>query len=137
MQANPGELALRRVPPVSERIVGVALLVLLGSAVLAALLVPGWVLAVVPGCWFHKFTGLNCPFCGMTRDFIAILHGRWNLLNPCSVPCFFLLFVAYPIVNVLTLLGRIRQPRIAISEKAVFVALAAMFVVNNFSRLGG
>ena len=30
----------------------------------------------LPGCTFHKFTGLNCPGCGMTRAAYATLHGR-------------------------------------------------------------
>ena len=32
--------------------------------------------AWMPGCTFHKFTGLNCPGCGMTRAAYATLHGR-------------------------------------------------------------
>lgn len=30
----------------------------------------------LPSCTFHKFTGLNCPGCGMTRAAYATLHGR-------------------------------------------------------------
>jgi hypothetical protein len=28
-----------------------------------------------PVCQFHRLTGLNCPGCGMTRAFYALLHG--------------------------------------------------------------
>lgn len=28
-----------------------------------------------PACQFHRFTGLNCPGCGMTRAAHALLHG--------------------------------------------------------------
>jgi hypothetical protein len=28
-----------------------------------------------PVCEFHRLTGLNCPGCGMTRAFHALLHG--------------------------------------------------------------
>ena len=28
-----------------------------------------------PVCEFHRLTGLNCPGCGMTRGFYALLHG--------------------------------------------------------------
>jgi hypothetical protein len=31
-----------------------------------------------PVCQFHRLTGLNCPGCGATRAFYALLHG--NLL---------------------------------------------------------
>jgi hypothetical protein len=30
-----------------------------------------------PGCTFHQLTGLNCPGCGMTRAFYALLHGHF------------------------------------------------------------
>ena len=33
---------------------------------------PSW----LPGCVFHKLTGLHCPGCGMTRAAHASLHGR-------------------------------------------------------------
>jgi hypothetical protein len=32
----------------------------------------GW----MPGCFFKKTTGLDCPGCGMTRATYALLHGR-------------------------------------------------------------
>jgi hypothetical protein len=32
----------------------------------------GW----MPGCFFRKATGLDCPGCGMTRASYAMLHGR-------------------------------------------------------------
>ena len=125
------------IPDLSERIVGLVLLALLGAAVLIAAFAPTWMLGMVPGCWFHLITGWNCPFCGMTRDFVAVLHGRWNLQNPCSVPFFVLLFVVYPVAGVLSLLGRIGPVRVPLSEKTVLLLLAGMFVLNNWSRFGG
>jgi len=32
-----------------------------------------------PVCQFHRLTGLNCPGCGMTRAFYALLHGKFIL----------------------------------------------------------
>ena len=31
-----------------------------------------------PVCQFHRLTGLNCPGCGMTRAFYALLHGKFS-----------------------------------------------------------
>jgi hypothetical protein len=31
-----------------------------------------------PICQFHRLTGLNCPGCGATRAFYALLHGQWE-----------------------------------------------------------
>jgi hypothetical protein len=30
----------------------------------------------LPGCLFHRWTGFDCPGCGMTRAAHAALHGR-------------------------------------------------------------
>lgn len=46
----------------------------------------------LPGCFFHKFTGLHCPGCGMTRAAHATLHGeigsafRYNPLGMVLLP---------------------------------------------------
>ena len=48
-------------------------------------------------CWLHRFTGLPCPGCGMTRALIAFSAGDWSAalaLHP------FVLF-AYPLFLVL------------------------------------
>jgi hypothetical protein len=31
-----------------------------------------------PGCPFRWITGIDCPFCGMTRATLAIGHGDWH-----------------------------------------------------------
>lgn len=44
----------------------------------------GW----LPGCLFHRITGLACPGCGMTRATCAALHGRFGealRFNPLGV----------------------------------------------------
>ncbi len=44
--------------------------------------------AVMPGCLFHRVTGIPCLLCGMTRSFAAAAHGhlleafRLHLLGP-------------------------------------------------------
>jgi hypothetical protein len=44
----------------------------------------GW----MPGCYFRKITGLECPGCGMTRGTYALLHGRFLdafMFNPVGM----------------------------------------------------
>lgn len=62
------------------------------AALLAALLYHGgpdasW----LPGCLFHRLTGMSCPGCGMTRATHAALHGDWLQafrFNPVGVIAF-------------------------------------------------
>ena len=47
---------------------------------------PEWVLRLPLACVMRSWLGVRCPFCGMTRDFVAILHGRSPALNVFSWP---------------------------------------------------
>ena len=63
----------------------------------------GW----MPGCFFRKVTGLECPGCGMTRASHAFLNGRIGEafhLNPVGMIVFPLAMVALGI----ELLGWVR-----------------------------
>jgi len=61
--------------------------------VLCGLLLGGLLLACFPNallglqyqCVLHRITGLRCPFCGMTRDFILMAHGSFPRQNPGSL----------------------------------------------------
>ena len=63
----------------------------------------------VPGaCWFQTVTGLDCPFCGLSRGFVCAAHFRfaeaWRY-NWVSIPA--LVFaVFYAAAGLLALLGR-------------------------------
>ncbi len=43
----------------------------------------------LPVCTFRKFTGMNCPHCGMTTCFSNVVRGKmsaaWNA-NPVGIP---------------------------------------------------
>lgn len=44
-----------------------------------------------PGCLFHRWTGLDCPGCGMTRAAHATFHGRFGeafRFNPLGMVLF-------------------------------------------------
>jgi hypothetical protein len=53
-----------------------------GSLVAAALVVPSAASVWLPSwgaladlCWVRTWSGLECPYCGMTRSFASFLHG--------------------------------------------------------------
>src|SRR5476651_1521895 len=46
-----------------------------------------------PVCVFHQLTGLNCPGCGMTRAFYALLHG--NFLPALKDNALFIFTIAF------------------------------------------
>ncbi len=55
-------------------LLGVLAVTLAGLAALVFFLDPA-THKFYPACQFHRFTGLNCPGCGMTRALHALLHG--------------------------------------------------------------
>lgn len=74
-------------------------LLLLGFLLLAAMVAmaaPDAVLRLHYQCLLSKLTGIRCPFCGMTRDFILMSHGRRPVNNPGSVVVAVALYLVYP-----------------------------------------
>jgi branched-subunit amino acid transport protein AzlD len=96
---------------------------------------PGWVLQNGPTCVFHTYLHLNCPFCGMTRDFVAILHGQQPSLNRFSWIAAITLYLGYPACFFWAWsrqrLSLFYQPAV---HRAVAAALVVMLVVNNLPR---
>lgn len=71
-----------------NRALVVALGILAISAAAFALYLSGPSAAWLPGCLFHRMTGMNCPGCGMTRAAYAVLHGHFAeafRLNPVGM----------------------------------------------------
>ena len=96
---------------------------------------PGWVLLHGPGCVLKTFLHLNCPFCGMTRDFVCILHGQKHYLNPFSGIAAVVVYLVYPAF----FLWAWKHGRLALfyqpaMHKLIVASLLIMFMVNNLSH---
>ena len=90
-----------------------------------------------PTCPLHTATGLNCPGCGMTRGFHALLHGdilaalQFNLLLPI-----FALFFGYVFVSILLTAARGRGLSFKIfTPTAVYTFLIASLIFGILRNL--
>jgi hypothetical protein len=96
---------------------------------------PEWVMRLSLECVLRSVFHLKCPFCGMTRDFVAILHGQQPELNPFSWLAVVGIYFAYPLAFVCAWQRRkldlFYRPAV---YRLVAVGLAVMFVVNNLRK---
>jgi hypothetical protein len=107
---------------------------LYAGAILLALR-PQWVAGFSLHCAMLSIFHIKCPFCGMTRDFVAILHGKQPTLNPFTWPTVAVLFLGYP--GTFFLAWRKRRLDIfywPVVYKVGLACLVLMCFVNNFAR---
>lgn len=110
------------------------LLLLAVGAVMAAAF-PG-VLLLLPLNHWKLLTGLNCPFCGMTHDTIALLHGHISLQNSGTPLVLFFLLVVYPI-KVLAAYRRRVPVSMKVDGRLLGALLTVLFALNNLSIIRG
>lgn len=113
------------------------IVILAGIAVATVVLrfYPVGVLHYGPSCFIHTFLHLNCPFCGMTRDFVAILHGQQPSLNRFSWLAAATAYFVYPLLFFWAWWKqRLRWFYQPVVHQAIACALVVMFVVNNLPR---
>ena len=104
----------------------------IAAATLVLALWPQVVLHAGYTCQLQAILGLRCPFCGMTRDFAALLHGHAPTLNPCSRAAAVVIWLLYPAAVV----AAWRAQRLSwFSSRAmrcsVVLLLLVMMVLNN------
>ncbi len=111
-------------------------LLVMGGLVLGGLMlafVPNAVLGLRYQCMLHWMTGLRCPFCGMTRDFVLMAHGALPRNNPGSLVVALALYVAYPMWLIVAALGG--RSRVLVRRDGVIgalvVVMAVLFICNN------
>jgi Protein of unknown function (DUF2752) len=111
------------------------LLALAGLAVSTLLLVcwPQPILHAGYRCGLQMLVGVRCPFCGMTRDFAAILHGGRPTQNPCSWFAACAVYLLYPAaVMAAWKWNRLDLFYSRAARAAVALVLAVMLVMNNW-----
>lgn len=111
------------------------------AAMMAALLAASaWLVLVgdrvaLPGggelaglCWFRGVVGLDCPFCGMTRSFVALAHGelaaalRFHPAGP-------LVFAAMAVAVVAFVAALVRGTTPVVERRAFRIAVDAVVAV--------
>lgn len=93
---------------------------------------PDFFLSLGTACVLRRFLHINCPFCGMTRDFVAMPQGRFVFLNPFSPLAAVAMLVFYPaVVFRCWWKGRDFPLLNDRGRAAVLVLILLMLVLNN------
>ena len=114
-------------------------LLLLGCIYLAGIVLtfaPRAVMGMHYQCLLSLATGIRCPFCGMTRDFVLMAKGSMPTNNPGSLFVALAGYVAYPAWFAVAALCR-PSALLVSRERTRKVAAAIMlvlFVCNNLVR---
>ena len=111
---------------------------IMGCLLLAAIALacaPHALLGVHYECVLHRLTGIRCPFCGMTRDFILMTHGSLPQNNPGSLFLALALYIVYPVWILVASVAR-HSTLLLDREKLVNVTMlvmAGLLICNNLS----
>jgi hypothetical protein len=105
----------------------------IAAGTLVLLFAPQSVLQAGYRCELQTLVGLRCPFCGMTRDFAAILHGSRPTQNPGSWFAACIVWLIYPAAVLAGWYkGCLSWFYSRAAHYAVAVTLGIMLVANNW-----
>ncbi|MBW3518447.1 DUF2752 domain-containing protein [Flavobacterium sp. NKUCC04_CG] len=112
----------------SYRIINYTLLVLFMAGLLWLLFSP-----VTPSCYYQKNYGINCPTCGLTRDFKSILKGDFSGLIAANsfyyFSAFSLVFLSRIVANTL-LYYRSNRNVLMVYETVVAVCILILLILG-------
>jgi uncharacterized protein DUF2752 len=85
--------------------------------------------ASVPGlCWFRAVFQIDCPFCGMTRSFVALAHGEVGDALRCH-PAGPLLFTAMVVFLGMVVAVSVRRGPPLVERRRFVIAFEAIALV--------
>jgi hypothetical protein len=103
-----------------------------GAAMLGvAAVLPMVPVSPVPPCPLRTFTGIPCPFCGMTRGVTALVHGHVSAAFSYNPGAFLIVAMA------IALLIAWRWQRVRIPMWAVFLFFAVLWTYQLFKYSTG
>lgn len=112
-------------------------LLVMGAVMVGTVLLLFWpqvVMHVGYSSMLPTLLGIRCPFCGMTRDFAAMLHGQRPTLNPCSAFAAASALLLYPgTVVAAWRTGRLHCFHGAAARRGALTLLGIMLVLNNWN----
>jgi len=80
-------------------------------------------------CLSHELLGIDCPFCGMTRSFVALAHGDLGAslrLHPAGP----LLFISMIVLVVAVLVTAVRRTAPLVERKRFLFAFQSVALVS-------
>ncbi|MGE5558380.1 MAG: hypothetical protein ACM3WV_07165 [Bacillota bacterium] len=93
---------------------------------------PDFFLSVHTPCFCRSALHINCPFCGMTRDFVLIARGKQPVWNPFSGAAAVFMFAVYPgFVLFCFLTGKKMTVPYRHIRNTVLIILLTMMICNN------
>ncbi len=84
--------------------------------------------AFLIGCPFKRITGIDCPFCGMTRAYLAFVRGDFAGAFEFNR----VFFVGIPLILVIAHLRLIKKRKIAFIAAVIFISLSAVALLINY-----
>lgn len=152
LPASADESSPPRACPRPDPLFHVVLLALCGGMLLLAavltirdqtqVLVPLTGQALPELCWMRRFTGLDCPGCGLTRCFISLAHGdaaaAWSY-NPGGILLFAIVAfqVPYRIAQLWSIRRRGRELSLGWLGGVPLAAFAILIFAQWLLRLAG
>lgn len=96
---------------------------------------PNLLLSLHMSCFLKTVFHFNCPFCGMTRDFVLMSIGEIPNHNPFSIFIMLIFYIIYPIAVLYSIYQRKKISIRYISIRNIFIAtMLIMFIFNNLNH---